>query len=233
VHLVLSAFARQVIHDEIDELQVRQGAAARDKSMNVPLRVGSTLFDAHGHLPVLDGDAWEIAAGTSDSAIIRALMSFLKERRKLGARPARDTVEPHPWRANSLCTLLEAARDRLCPLSPGFYSRPQGPSKRGFADTVPWTACLGQSRPSRARAPSAGGKNKENSLSHHRGPRRSRFYFFFLYFLLPLLFPGTRVILAYLFQIKRGFVVEKSRVSTRRVIRQERSLAPLSVPSGR
>jgi flavin prenyltransferase len=47
LHLVLSAYAKQVVHEEIGELQIPQGAIEHsDKSMNAPFASGSTKFDA-------------------------------------------------------------------------------------------------------------------------------------------------------------------------------------------
>ena len=47
VHLVLSPFAKQVIHDEIDELRVAPAVIQHgDKTMNVPFASGSARFDA-------------------------------------------------------------------------------------------------------------------------------------------------------------------------------------------
>ncbi len=132
VHLVLSAFAKQVIAEEIGELTVPAGVHQHgDKSMNVPFASGSTHFDAMIVCPCSMGTLGRIAAGTSDSALLRAADVFLKERRKLILVP-RET----PWNlihARNVVTLIEAGAT-VMPASPGFYSRPQTIAE--VADTV-------------------------------------------------------------------------------------------------
>ncbi|MEQ1861764.1 MAG: UbiX family flavin prenyltransferase [Chthoniobacteraceae bacterium] len=133
VHLVLSAFARQVIAEELGgELLIPQEVQVHgDKSMNVPFASGSTRFDAMVVVPCTMGTLGRIAAGTAESAILRAADVFLKERRKLILVP-RET----PWNlihARNVCTLLEAGAIVL-PASPHFYSRPQ--TIEAVADTV-------------------------------------------------------------------------------------------------
>ncbi len=132
IHLVLSSFAKQVIHEELGELQVPAPVHEHnDRSMNVPFASGSTCFDAMIIVPCTMGTLGRIAAGTSDSSILRAADVFLKERRKLILVP-RET----PWNlihVRNCATLLEAGAI-IMPASPSFYSRPV--SIEAIADTV-------------------------------------------------------------------------------------------------
>ena len=132
VHLILSPYAKQVIHDEIDELIVPAGVHQHgDKTMNVPFASGSARFDAMVVCPCSMGTLARIAAGTGDSTILRAADVFLKERRKLIIVP-RET----PWsliHARNVCTVIEAGA-LVMPASPGFYSRPKTIAE--LADTV-------------------------------------------------------------------------------------------------
>ena len=132
VHLVLSGYARQVIAEEIGALNVPAGVQQHgDKTMNVPFVSGSTRFDAMVVCPCSMGTLGRIAAGTSDSTLLRAADVFLKERRKLILVP-RET----PWNlihARNIVALIEAGAVIL-PASPGFYSRPQ--TIEEVADTV-------------------------------------------------------------------------------------------------
>jgi len=133
VHVVLSAYARQVIHEELGaELRVPEGVPVHgDKTMNVPFVSGSACFDAMVICPCSMGTLGRIAAGTSDSTILRAADVFLKERRKLILVP-----REAPWNlihARNVCALIEAGAI-LLPASPHFYSRPQ--TVEAVADTV-------------------------------------------------------------------------------------------------
>ena len=134
LHLVLSAYAKQVIHEEIGELQVPPGAVEHsDKSMNAPFASGSTKFDAMIVVPCSMGTLGRIAHGMSDSLILRAADVFLKEHRTLILVP-RET----PWsliHARNAVAVIEAGAT-LLPASPSFYSRPS--SFVELADTVVW-----------------------------------------------------------------------------------------------
>ena len=132
VHLVLSAYAKQVIAEELGVLQVPPGVHQHgDKTMNVPFVSGSARFDAMVVCPCSMGTLGRIAAGTSESTLLRAADVFLKERRKLILVP-RET----PWsliHARNVVALMEAGAIVL-PASPGFYSGPK--SIEEVADTV-------------------------------------------------------------------------------------------------
>jgi flavin prenyltransferase len=132
VHLVLSAYGRQVIRDEMGELQVPPTVQQQgDKTMNVPFVSGSARFDAMVICPCSMGTLGRIAAGVSDNTILRAADVFLKERRKLILVP-RET----PWsliHARNVCTVIEAGA-LVLPASPGFYGRPVTIEK--LVDTV-------------------------------------------------------------------------------------------------
>jgi 4-hydroxy-3-polyprenylbenzoate decarboxylase len=123
VHLVLSAHARQVIAEEIDELRVPEGIIQHSDGpgMHVPFVSGSARFDAMVIVPCSMGTLGRIASGASESTLLRAADVFLKERRKLILVP-RET----PWsliHARNAVTVLEAGAV-LMPACPSFYSRP-------------------------------------------------------------------------------------------------------------
>lgn len=132
VHLVLSSYAKQVISDELDRLELPKTVREHnDRSMNAPFASGSTIFDAMVIVPCSMGTIGRIAAGTSESLIIRAADVFLKERRKLILVP-RET----PWSLIHLrnCATLAEAGATILPAIPSFYSRPKSIDE--LADTV-------------------------------------------------------------------------------------------------
>lgn len=134
IHLVLSGYAKQVVAEEIGELRKPAGVVEHsDKSMNAPFASGSARFDAMVVAPCSMGTLGRIAAGTSESLILRAADVFLKERRTLILVP-RET----PWsliHARNVVAVLEAGA-RLLPAMPSFYSGPR--TLQDAADTVVW-----------------------------------------------------------------------------------------------
>jgi 4-hydroxy-3-polyprenylbenzoate decarboxylase len=132
IHLVFSTYARQVVHEELGELVVPESVRQHgDKTMNVPFVSGSARFDAMVIVPCSMGTLGRIAAGTSDSTILRAADVFLKERRKLLLVP-----REMPWNlihARNVVTLMEAGATIL-PASPSFYGGAS--TLNAIADTV-------------------------------------------------------------------------------------------------
>jgi len=125
VHLVMSAHASQVAKQEIDDFKIPSNVSRHSENdMNVPFVSGSAHFDAMVIVPCSMATLGRIASGSSDSALLRAVDVFLKERRKLILVPRRNVV-----------TLLEAGAIVL-PAIPSFYNRPD--SVNAIVDTVVW-----------------------------------------------------------------------------------------------
>src|SRR5947207_10082543 len=107
VHLVMSAHAKQVAAQELDQLKIPSDVVQHSESdLNVPFVSGSAHFDAMVIMPCSMATLGRVASGSSDSALLRAADVFLKERRKLILVP-RET----PWNlihARNVVTLLEA-----------------------------------------------------------------------------------------------------------------------------
>src|SRR5213075_3358168 len=134
VHRVMSAHASQVAKHELDNFKIAPEVSQHSgNDMNVPFVSGSARFDAMVIVPCSMATLGRIAAGSSDTALLRAADVFLKERRKLIVVP-RET----PWNlihARNVLTLLEAGAIVL-PAIPSFYSRPG--SVTAVVDTVVW-----------------------------------------------------------------------------------------------
>jgi 4-hydroxy-3-polyprenylbenzoate decarboxylase len=134
IHLVMSAHAKQVALQEVDEFKVAENVRQHSENdLNVPYVSGSARFDAMVIIPCSMATIGRIASGSSDSALLRAADVFLKERRKLILVP-RET----PWNlihARNVVTLLEAGAIVL-PAMPSFYSRPR--TLLDVVDTVVW-----------------------------------------------------------------------------------------------
>jgi 4-hydroxy-3-polyprenylbenzoate decarboxylase len=160
VHLVMSAHARQVAVQEVDDFKIPKGIWEHaEDDLNVPYVSGSARFDAMVIIPCSMATIGRIASGTSDSALLRAADVFLKERRKLILVP-RET----PWsliHARNIVALLEAGAIVL-PAVPSFYSRPKTIAE--VVDTVVWRVLdqMGLPNSSAYRWQAEAGKNKKN-----------------------------------------------------------------------
>jgi len=134
VHLVMSAHAKQVAAQEVDNFKVPPGVKRHaEHDLNVPYVSGSARFDAMVIVPCSMSTLGRLASGAGESALLRGADVFLKERRKLILVP-RET----PWNlihARNIVTLLEAGAIVL-PAIPSFYSRPK--SIVDLVDTVVW-----------------------------------------------------------------------------------------------
>jgi len=134
VHVVMSAHAKQVAKQEVDNFEFPKGVIQHaENDLNVPYVSGSARFDAMVIVPCSMATLGRIASGASESALLRGADVFLKERRKL-VLVARET----PWNlihARNVVTLLEAGAIVL-PAIPSFYSRPK--SIVDLVDTVVW-----------------------------------------------------------------------------------------------
>jgi flavin prenyltransferase len=134
IHLVMSSHAKQVAKQELGAFRVSKEIAQHaENDLNVPYVSGSARFDAMVIVPCSMATVGRIAAGSSDTALLRAADVFLKERRKLILVP-RET----PWsliHARNVVTLLEVGAIVL-PAIPSFYSRPA--SVVDVVDTVVW-----------------------------------------------------------------------------------------------
>lgn len=134
VHVVMSAHARQVAKEEVDNFKLPAGVTPHaENDLHVPYVSGSARFDAMVIVPCSMATLGRIASGASDSALLRGADVFLKERRKLVV-----VVRETPWNlihARNVVTLLEAGAVVL-PAIPSFYSRPK--SIVDLVDTVVW-----------------------------------------------------------------------------------------------
>src|SRR5438046_5342618 len=130
----MSAHAQLVAKQELEDFKIPPRVSQHpENDLNVPFVSGSARFDAIVIVPCSMATLGRIAAGSSDTALLRAADVFLKERRKLIVVP-RET----PWNlihARNIVTLLEAGAIVL-PAIPSFYSRPT--SLVDLVDTVVW-----------------------------------------------------------------------------------------------
>ena len=121
VHLVLSNYAHQVIHDELPEgLCLADGVVTHNlKSMNAPFASGSNAFDAMVVIPCTMGTLGRIAHGYSQDLLLRAADVMLKEKKNLILVP-RETPLSLIHVKNMELLLLAGAT--ILPANPYFYA---------------------------------------------------------------------------------------------------------------
>ncbi|MFO1475099.1 MAG: UbiX family flavin prenyltransferase [Verrucomicrobiota bacterium] len=124
VHVVLSAYANQVVAEELPG-GLRLPAGARQhalKSMNAPFASGSNPPDAMVVIPCTMGTLGRIAHGYSEDVLLRAADVVLKERRKLILVPRETPISL--VHVKNMELLLQAGAI-LLPANPSFYAGAQ------------------------------------------------------------------------------------------------------------
>lgn len=121
VHVVLSNYAHQVIHDELPGgLRLVEGVVTHNlKSMNAPFASGSNAFDAMVVIPCTVGTMGRIAHGFAEDVLLRGADVMLKEKKKLILVP-RETPLSLVHIKNM--ELLAQAGATLLPANPYFYA---------------------------------------------------------------------------------------------------------------
>jgi len=144
VWLALSGWGRMVLREETglreDDLRPLVRGIIADKDLANPFASGSNAFDAMVIVPCSLTTMAKIAAGIGDTAITRAAMVALKERRRLVL-----VVREAPWPTNAFENAARLSRDgvTIVPASPPFYHRPETLEEliEQFVDKI--VGCLG------------------------------------------------------------------------------------------
>lgn len=133
VHIVLSNYAQQVIHEELPSgLRLREGVRQHNlRSMNAPFASGSNPPDAMVIIPCTMGTLGRIAHGYSEDVLLRAADVVLKEKRRLILVPRETPL--NLIHVKNFELLLQAGAIIL-PANPSFYTRPQ--TVEAVVDTV-------------------------------------------------------------------------------------------------
>ena len=123
LHLVLTAYAKQVVQEEAGGLRLPPNITEHsDKSMNAPFASGSNAPDAMVIIPCSMGTLGRIAHGYSEDVLLRAADVVLKERKKLILVP-RET--PLNLIHVKNFELLIQAGAMILPANPSFYTQPK------------------------------------------------------------------------------------------------------------
>src|SRR5512136_1629043 len=125
-YLVLSDWARQVLHDETGlapaDLEPHVKRIFADSDLAAPFSSGSNRYDAFVILPCTVSTLAKIAVGIADSLITRAAAVALKERLRLVL-----CVRETPLSTIALEHMLRLSRECviIMPVSPPWYGAPE------------------------------------------------------------------------------------------------------------
>ncbi len=133
VHLVRSTYAKQVINEELDELNLPANVTEHsDKSMNAPLPAAAHRFDAMIVVPCSMGTMARIAHGTSESLILRAAGCVPQGAAQAHPRTAGNALEPGSRPQRQVCN--RGRSDPPARVTPHFTVGPK--TFEELADTV-------------------------------------------------------------------------------------------------
>jgi 4-hydroxy-3-polyprenylbenzoate decarboxylase len=137
--LVLSDWARQVLHDETglkpSDLASSVKKVFADSDLAAPFSSGSNRYDALVVIPCSVSTLAKIAAGIADTLITRAAQVAMKERMRIVL-----CVRETPLSTLALRNALELSREGvvIMPVAPPWYRKPQSLDElvSGFTDKV-------------------------------------------------------------------------------------------------
>ena len=137
--LVLSDWARQVLHDETglkpSDLESSVKKVFADSDLAAPFSSGSNRYDALVVIPCSVSTLAKIAAGIADTLITRAAQVAMKERMRIVL-----CVRETPLSTLALRNALELSREGvvIMPIAPPWYRKPQSLDElvSGFTDKV-------------------------------------------------------------------------------------------------
>jgi 4-hydroxy-3-polyprenylbenzoate decarboxylase len=137
--LVLSDWARQVLHDETglkpSDLEPAVKRVFADSDLAAPFSSGSNRYDALVVIPCSVSTLAKIAAGIADTLITRAAQVAMKERMRIVL-----CVRETPLSTLALRNALELSREGvvIMPIAPPWYRHPRTLDElvAGFTDKV-------------------------------------------------------------------------------------------------
>ncbi|HET9326268.1 MAG TPA: UbiX family flavin prenyltransferase [Candidatus Eisenbacteria bacterium] len=138
-YLVLSDWARKVLHDETglkpSDLEPHVKKMFADSDLAAPFSSGSNRYDALVVIPCSVSTMAKIAAGIADTLITRAAQVAMKERMRIVL-----CVRETPLSTLALRNALELSREGvvIMPIAPPWYRKPASLEDlvSGFSDKV-------------------------------------------------------------------------------------------------